>query len=382
MKKARAADRLNVILAASGFDSKQLASRPVWVTDDIRKEALELLLETPSSAADVSGALKKAYAAQEGTGRNRTIVLLSGAIPSGRELLSSLKENLAKEHTTRVFTVGFGSNVDRAAFNVLAAESRGRFLLVESAQALPARVGRLAQQIAAPVLVDISIEVEGAEIAQVYPRTIPDLYQEQEIRVSGRIRGKGKARLAIRGRAGKDVRLAASVELGEVVRHPFVAKLWGRERIAHLLEDVALFGSSPEKVDETIELALAYNVVTPYTAFLAIPESELTAQSKELLGSLRQQKLAVLSKHRDADVAVSGQLLASNAGGPAGSAPPEPMAAPSMQSDKPAQGELDGKRGGCAGCSVTEETGSRAPWIIALLAGLAAWRRRGRANRA
>jgi Ca-activated chloride channel homolog len=378
VKKARAADRLNLIVAASGFDAKQLASRPVWVTDDVRKEALALLLETPTSAADVSGALKKAYAAQEGTGRNRTIVLLSGAIPSGRELLSSLKDNLDKQRSTRVFTVGFGSNVDRAAFNVLAAESRGRFLLVESAGALPERVGRLAQQIAAPVLVDISVEVEGAEIAQVYPRTIPDLYQEQEIRVSGRIRGKGKARIAIRGRAGKDIRLVTSVELADVVRHPFVAKLWGRERIAHLLEDVALFGSSPEKVDETIELALAYNVVTPYTAFLAIPESELTAQSKELLGSLRQQKLAVLSKHPDADVALAGKLLASEETG-GGDNAPVAMSAPEPPSPS---GELEGKRGGCAGCSVPRESGSRAPLIIALLGLLVAWRRRARARSA
>lgn len=378
VKRARASDRLNLVMAGAPFQSTKLASRPLWVTDDVRKQALAILLETPSTSADVAGALKTAHAAQEGTGRNRTIVFLSGAIPSGRELLSTLRSNSEKERRTRIFTVGFGSKVDRAAFNVLAAESRGRFVLVESAGALQERVGRLAQQIAAPVLVDLSVEVEGAEIAQIYPRTIPDLYQEQEIRVTGRIRGKGKARLSIRGRADKEVRLMTSVELAEVVRHPFVAKLWGRERITHLLEDVALFGASPEKVDETIELALAYNVVTPYTAFLAIPESELTAQSKELLGSLRQQKLAVLSRHPDADVALAGKLLASEEKlDSAESGAPSPMSAPNA----PAPGEMEGSHGGCAGCSVPEPSRSSAPWAIALAIGLVIARRRAR-NRA
>lgn len=371
VKRARAADRLNLVVAGGDFRPRRLSDRPVWVTEDVRKEAIEILREAPGTTADLATALKTAFSTQEGTGRNRTIVVLSGTLPSGRDLLATLRANDKEAGGTRVFTVGFGEKVDRAAFSVLASESRGRFVLVESAGALLPKMDRLAQQIAAPVLVDLSVEVEGAEIAQVYPRTLPDLYQEQEIRISGRIRGSGQARLAIRGRAGKDVRLVTSVALPEVVRHPFVAKLWGRERIAHLLEDIALFGESREKVDEAIELALAYNVVTPYTAFLAIPESELTRQSRDVLQSLREQKSAILQRHPDAEVALAEGLVASGGGSDErmASSAPAPMSAPPE-----APGEIEGRAGGCAGCAVPRGSGSTGAWVLVLA--LSLWRRR------
>ncbi len=377
VQAARASDRLNVVIAGADFRPKRLAERPVWVTNDLKKEALDLLLQKPGASADVAAALKTAMSAQEGTGRNRTIVLLSGTAPAGRDLLATARWN---EAGTRVFTVGFGRSVDRAAFGALAAESRGRFLLVENKAALRPRIDRLAQQIAAPVLVDLALEVQGAEVAQVYPRTLPDLYQEQEIRIVGRIRGSGPVRLALRGRADKEVRLVASADLPNAVRRPFVAKLWGRERVQHLLEEIALQGETRDRVDEAIELALAYNVVTPYTAFLAIPESELSAQARESLTSLRQQKLAVLSRHPDAEVALAGQLMASGGGGDRLASAPSPGSMDSPESASPMEPAVLERSGGCAGCATPgTDTGGRSGW--AALAALVALARRRRGPR-
>lgn len=376
IERARGSDRLNVVVASDGLGPRRLSDRPRWVNDEVRAEGLALLREASGARVDVASALKKSFSLQEGTGRNRTIVLLSGSVPSGRDLLATLREGDDPRRGTRVFTVGFGGHIDRAAFSVLAAETRGRFLLVESRDALRPKVDRLAQQIAAPVLVDLELEVDGAEIAQVYPTHLPDLYQEQEIRVSGRIRGQGKARLAVRGRADKEVRLIASVDLAESIRHPFVAKLWGRERIAHLLEDIALFGESPERRDETIELALAYGVVTPYTAFLAIPESELTDQTRAMLGSLRAQKQALLARHPDAEVA----LADGPSGSAAGAAPSDSDARAPLPAAAMAPPEAEA-RGGCAGCTVGGPRDASHVGAL-MLAALAALRRlvRGRAS--
>ena len=59
-----------------------------------------------------------------------------------------------------------------------------------------------------------------------------------------------------------------------------------------------------------IDLALAYNFATPYTAFLAIPASELDAVSAHQLANARAYKAEILRRKPDAaHVAGGGRLV-------------------------------------------------------------------------
>ncbi|NVB84359.1 MAG: hypothetical protein HOV81_38640, partial [Kofleriaceae bacterium] len=55
------------------------------------------------------------------------------------------------------------------------------------------------------------------------------------------------------------------------------------------------------------ELALAYNFVTPYTSFLAIPESELGAM-KSTVDNARAQKQKIMADNQDAADLRDGKL--------------------------------------------------------------------------
>jgi len=70
--------------------------------------------------------------------------------------------------------------------------------------------------------------------------------------------------------------------------------------VDRLLEDISLKGETDERKDEAIELALSYGFVTPYTSFLAIPESELTEATSEVMKDARARKQAILAKRQDA----------------------------------------------------------------------------------
>ena len=67
-----------------------------------------------------------------------------------------------------------------------------------------------------------------------------------------------------------------------------------------LLEGIALEGETEPAKNEVVELAIAYDMVTPYTAFLAIPESELTDASKDDLAAARKARQQILAAHPDA----------------------------------------------------------------------------------
>jgi Ca-activated chloride channel family protein len=63
---------------------------------------------------------------------------------------------------------------------------------------------------------------------------------------------------------------------------------------------MSLSGETPELKNEAIELALAYSIVTRYTSFLAIPESEVTSAVRGTLQQERARRQNILKKHSDA----------------------------------------------------------------------------------
>ena len=79
-----------------------------------------------------------------------------------------------------------------------------------------------------------------------------------------------------------------------------MARQWAGARVDDLLDEIALGGDQPELQGEVLDLALAYNFATPYTAFLAIPESELDWQSAHTLSGARAYKADILRRKPDA----------------------------------------------------------------------------------
>src|SRR5262249_18338872 len=89
------------------------------------------------------------------------------------------------------------------------------------------------------------------------------------------------------------------VDLGRAPQRPWLGALWAQSRIEHLEEELALNPNQPELKTEILELALAYNFVTPYTAFLAIPESEL-GEMRGTVDAARAHKKQSLAENPDA----------------------------------------------------------------------------------
>src|SRR5690606_36090396 len=105
-------------------------------------------------------------------------------------------------HDVRVFTVGVGTGVNRALLSRLAAVKRGSFTYIDRASRIEAEVSHLYAQIAHPLLVGIALDVEDGVISRVYPRSLPDLFVDDELVVAGRFRGGESVRCVLRRRLG------------------------------------------------------------------------------------------------------------------------------------------------------------------------------------
>lgn len=305
VQRLRPEDRVNVLI----FDDRvePLYPRPQRVSESVRGEALAFIARTQAAGGtNIALALTRALAAQERDGQPDIVLFFTDGQSSAQEALAAARRD---QGDARVFTIGLGGGVERPLLARLAASKRGRFTFIESAAAIQDRVARLFAQIESPVLLDVSVEVNGARLRDGYPRTLPDLARGDELVFAGRVAGSGPVEVTVRGRLdNRPVAYRARLPLPAQAARPWVGRLWARARIDDLLEEIALSGEQDELKDEVINLALAYNQVTRYTAFLAVPESELTDAARDTLASARQRKRAVYEAHKDA-VALSRSAM-------------------------------------------------------------------------
>jgi Ca-activated chloride channel family protein len=297
VKRLRSDDRLNILL----FDHtvEKLFPEPRPVSEAIRRQAIEYLeMMDDGGATDLALALEQALATQTAGNRPRVVLFFTDGQSDVPPVLAAMQ---ADKRDVRVFTVGFGSDVNKSLLARLAARKRGRFTYISAASNIEKEVSLLYRQIDAPVLVDVSLEATGGNVTRVYPPTLPDLFVDDELRISGRLRASGPVTLTIKGKQGGHA-FSRSVKLdgsGEIKR-PWVARQWAGARVDDLLDEIELGGDRPEIQTEVVDLALAYNFATPYTAFLAIPASELDWQSAHALAGARAYKADILRRKPDA----------------------------------------------------------------------------------
>ena len=399
-------DRVNVML----FDDRveTLFKTPEPVTKDIRAKAaeyIELMQEGGSTNLDV--ALFAALNAQVESPRPRVVLFFTDGQSDADSVIQVATTD---KHDTRVFTIGLGRDINRPLLSRLAALKRGRFTYIPEASNIEREVANLYGQIEAPLLIDLALEIKNGNVMATYPRTLPDLFNNDEVLITGRLRGKGTVELMLKAKEGsKAVAYRTEVVLVDEMPRPWVGRLWAKSRIDDLVEEINLKGAKKELVDEVTELALAYNFVTPYTSFLAIPESEVDAVSAQDLASARARKQEVMKRKAGA-----AQLAESEGGGarsrdlpgPSPAAAPVRSRAPITLDDDAAEGSADDMsnvrlqsdtgsadsmkqmdmarhepKGGCASCNLGEHGGHEmdglaALGLLAVVAGLRRIRRK------
>ncbi|MCA9609122.1 MAG: VWA domain-containing protein [Myxococcales bacterium] len=386
-------DRVNVI--AFDDDVDPLYGRPRALGDGVREEAIRYVSELRSGGGtDIAYALTRAFSSQHDEGgRPRVVIFLTDG---QSEVTPALAAAQREQRDVRVFTVGIGSGVNRALLSRLAAEKRGTFTFIDRASRIESEVGHLYAQIARPLLVDVSLEVEGGVATRIYPRSLPDVFVDDELVVVGRFRGDARQLyFRLSGRlADRPITVNTTATPG--APQPWVGRRWAIARTDHLLEAIELDGETPELRTEVTSLALAYHFVTPYTAFLAIPERELTAEAAQALAQGRAERASAEDRHADASGVTSGGEATAVAVAPAppvdamdtGGADQVWIAREAEEADWGAEGAGDSaemapmapdmaSRAGCASCTVGAEVPTpRALWLTLPLLGLFFWRRR------
>jgi Mg-chelatase subunit ChlD len=296
-------DRFNILAFSTSV--RPLREGLVAASSDMKEAARSFAdsLEA-GGGTNIDAALRAALEADPRDGqRPYLIVFMTDGLPTvevtdPQQILRNVEQR--NSHRVRFHVLGVGSDVNVELLDKLAETNRGSREYCTEKEDLEIKLGGLAARLSSPLLTDLTLAIDGARLADVYPNQIPDLFRGGEIVVLGRYCGPGHhlVRLEGRTREGERTIQYEATFPERCTESEFLPRLWATRKIAYLLDQIRLHGESSELKAEVVRLATRHGIVTPYTAALIVEDERPLA--------MRPQ----------ADAVIAGRLRAGAEGAP------------------------------------------------------------------
>ena len=235
----------------------------------------------------IEEALTRAIGQSTDPARPHMIIFITDGLPTvGETNAGTLVTSMAagENANARIFTFGVGFDVDTTLLDALAAGHRGVSDYVLPDEEIQSAVSTLYDRVAYPVLTDVEMTIAGAETYDVFPRQLPDLFAGQQFVVSGRYRDHGEHEVTFSGQfAGRSMSYDFDQDFssnGASDERPndFIPQLWATRKVGFLIDQIRLNGETQELRNEVMNLGVQYGLVTPYTSYLAVDDSEFQQQ--------------------------------------------------------------------------------------------------------
>lgn len=271
-------DTFNLITFAG--DTNILFPEPVPATkENLAKAQAFLESRAGGGGTEMMKAIKASMDPSDAQGHVRIVCFLTdGYVGNDMEIIGEVQ----KHPNARVFAFGIGSSVNRFLLDNMAKYGRGEVEYVALNDDGSAAARRFHERVRSPLLTDITIDWNGLPVADVYPKTIPDLFSAKPVILSGRYTGNGRGTIRLRGKmAGRDFVREIPVDFSNSqTQHDVLATLWARTRIDDLMSQDfkgAQQGNMQEDVKQNIiQLGLSYRLMTQFTSFVAVEEMIVT----------------------------------------------------------------------------------------------------------
>ncbi|MGM0558691.1 MAG: VIT domain-containing protein [Myxococcota bacterium] len=290
LEKLDPQDHFNVVRFSTTVE--QLFRSPQRATKEAREQGVAFArsLEAAGGTA-IEPALESALSQTVPDEQPHQVIFVTDGIPTvgatePDEILADAKSKLSAKD--RLFTFGVGFDVNTRLLDGLANHGRGRSDYVKPDESMEEPVSALYSRISAPVLSNIEVDFGGARPYDVYPNPMPDLFRGDQIVLFGRHRDGFSRAIKVTGDAGHEKQSftfgggsskeseteRASPDDFDTAPMEFIPKLWATRKVGFLLEQIRLNGEQPELEKEVTRLGKKFGLVTPYTSYLAVDDSE------------------------------------------------------------------------------------------------------------
>ncbi len=289
ISKLRPQDHFNIIRFST--DVETLHTAPVLATPKNKAAALAFVKSLRAAGGTaISSALQIALNQKTEKYQPHEILFITDGQPTVgntdvRTILSAVRKD-AKSNA-RIFSFGIGFNVNTILLDAIASATRGRPDYIKPNEDIQHAIAALYTRISAPVMTDITLDFGGTKVYDMYPKPIPDLFRGDQIVLFGRNKKNFSSPIRIRGRIGKALKTFSFGSKGSGKRVvldasssaplEFIPKLWATRKVGFLLDSIRVNGEAKELKEEVIRLGKKFGLVTPYTSYLAVDDSEFTS---------------------------------------------------------------------------------------------------------
>jgi Ca-activated chloride channel family protein len=281
LEHLRSDDLFNIIRFSSDVDL--FSDGPVNASESNLERAKEFVHGMRAlGGTAISDALAAALEQPEEDAVPHIIVFLTDGMPTvGQTDTDRIVDDVdrANDHRARIFVFGLGEDVNANFLDSISQENRGASEYAQGGEELEQKLSGFYGKIAFPVMADLVVKVDGdAEIYDVFPREVPDLFHGGQLLLLGRYRYDGEAEVVLGGKVGAQTK-TYSYEVGFPERqsdNDFLAHMWATRKVGYLLDNIRLNGEERELVDEVVTLGRRYGIVTPYTSFLVTEDAPVT----------------------------------------------------------------------------------------------------------
>jgi hypothetical protein len=230
-------------------------------------------------ASDLSSAWK-AVARLAGT--KKTSVVYVG---SGMSSLSSTKTGKLIEEAVAalgdanvtIHCLPIGSIRNDGFLAELAKKSNGTSRPIAGADDISERVPDLVADCGRPLYRNVNLTIEGVEVAETFPRSLPNVAAGRQLFVYGKYLAQGTASLRLSAAYENDTyERSFEVAFGAEAKHVCVPPLWATRKIEHLQREASTAsGEKAEQIKRTVvETSKRYTVMSQYTSFLVLETAE------------------------------------------------------------------------------------------------------------
>ena len=225
--------------------------------------------------------------------RPLNVVILSDGLTEQQdrpELLSLMRTRPAH---ARVFSIGVGNDVDRPLLEQMAEDAGGLAAFMSRGDDFERTAQAFRRKLLRPAGSNVELKFDGADVYDVEPKTLPNLYHGMPIRVYGRYRKGGTANVTLRADVnGSEMRQTTKLDFPtRETENPEIERMWAFHRVQRLLKDADRTGSRESVVSEIVRLGEGYSIVTQYTSFLVLEnDAEYQRWKLDRRNALRLQR--------------------------------------------------------------------------------------------
>ncbi len=220
-------------------------------------------------STDVNRALSQLLVRDTSAQRAYYLILISDGIPTQgvmdtRELINLVTRD--NDLAASIYCVGVGNRQNKELLNFLAYRNKGFSVFTKSSNEATSQIRNLASRIRYPLIKDVTLNVIGLDMAEVFPHNLPNVHQGEHFSIYGRYINPVKFNMRLAGHNGQrrmdftfggDLRAAPEGE-------KTIPATWGFWKLHHIYSEIIRKGKSSQLQNEIDALKKRFDLKTLY----------------------------------------------------------------------------------------------------------------------